>query len=122
VPWACRMFNYMVEHSDPLDLAYAALAHPTRRAMLRRLTYGEARVTELARPFAVSLAAASKHIGQLERSGLVTRRIVGRDHWIALEPEPLEDAARWLALYRPFWERRLDALEALVTEADDADG
>jgi DNA-binding transcriptional ArsR family regulator len=109
------MLNHMVERIEPLDLAYGALAHPVRRLMLRRLRDGAARVTELAEPFEMSLAAASKHIGQLERAGLVTRRVVGRDHWIALDPAPLADAAGWLALYRPFWERRLDALEALVT-------
>jgi DNA-binding transcriptional ArsR family regulator len=109
------MFNHMVEHSRNLDLAYAALAHPTRRQMLQELRDGEARVSELARPFAMSLAAASKHVAQLERAGLVSRRVVGRDHWIALSPEPLAQAAQWLALYRPFWERRLDALDAMMT-------
>jgi DNA-binding transcriptional ArsR family regulator len=82
--------------------------------MLRRLGEGETRVTELAEPFDISLAAASKHIAHLERAGLVTRRVSGRDHWIGLAPEPLRDAEHWLALYRPFWERRLDALEELV--------
>lgn len=108
----------MVESSAVLDDAYASLAHPVRRAMLERLRDGDARVTELARPFDISLATASKHIGQLERSGLVARRVVGRDHWISLQPQPLERAARWLGLYRSFWQRRLDALEALVTESE----
>ena len=110
------MFNHMVEHSEALDLAYAALAHPARREMLGRLREGEARVTELAKPMTMSLAAASKHVGHLERAGLVTRRVAGRDHWIALEAVPLARAAEWLSLYRPFWEHRLDALAALVTE------
>ena len=105
----------MVERSEELDRSYAALAHPARRGMLRRLRSGEARVTELAKPWRMSLAAASKHVAQLERAGLVRRRVSGRDHWIALRAEPLALAADWLALYRPFWERRLDALEALVT-------
>lgn len=87
--------------------------------MLTQLRGGDLRVTDLARPFEISLAAASKHIGQLERAGLVARRVRGRDHWISLTPEPLEDAAGWLALYRSFWERRLDALEALVAESPD---
>jgi DNA-binding transcriptional ArsR family regulator len=116
------MLNQMVEHRDDLDLAYAALAHPARRKMLRQLRAGEARVTELAEPLAMSLAAASKHVSQLERAGLVTRRVAGRDHWIALEPRPLERAAEWLSLYRPFWERRFDALEALVTDDGPSDG
>jgi DNA-binding transcriptional ArsR family regulator len=112
----------MVEYSVELDLAYGALAHPARREMLRRLRHGEARVTELARPMTMSLAAASKHVGQLERAGLVTRRVAGRDHWIALEAEPLARAAEWLSLYRPFWEHRLDALTALVTDERPTDG
>ena len=87
--------------------------------MLRRLADGATRVTDLASPFAISLAAASKHVGQLERAGLVSRRVTGRDHWIALSPEPLREAASWLALYRPFWERRLDTLEALIAQDDD---
>jgi DNA-binding transcriptional ArsR family regulator len=112
----------MVEHSLELNLAYAALAHPARRQMLRRLRNGEARVTELAEPLAMSLAAASKHVGQLERAGLVTRRVAGRDHWIALQAAPLARASEWLGLYRPFWERRLEALDALVTEDRSSDG
>ena len=110
----------MVEHSATLDEAYAALAHPVRRAMLERLRGGAARVTELAEPFDISLAAASKHIGQLERSGLVAREVRGRDHWISLRPEPLEDATAWLSLYRTFWHRRLDVLEDLMRAETDA--
>jgi DNA-binding transcriptional ArsR family regulator len=87
--------------------------------MLKQLRGGGLRVTDLARPFKISLAAASKHIGQLERAGLVARQVRGRDHWISLIPEPLEDAAGWLALYRSFWEHRLDALEAFVAESSD---
>jgi DNA-binding transcriptional ArsR family regulator len=109
----------MVEYSESLDGTYASLAHPVRRAMLHRLRRGEARVTELADPFDISLAAASKHVGQLERAGLVSRRIAGRDHWISIAPAPLADAANWLAAYRAFWEQRLDALETLVTEPAD---
>ena len=89
--------------------------------MIERLRDGEARVSELARPFAMSLAAASKHVAQLERAGLVTRRVAGRDHWITLDPEPLAQAAQWLSLYRPFWERRLDALDGMVADERVAD-
>jgi DNA-binding transcriptional ArsR family regulator len=109
----------VVESSESLDDTYASLAHPVRRAMLHRLRRGEARVTELADPFDISLAAASKHVCQLERAGLVSRRVAGRDHWISIAPARLADAARWLAAYRAFWEHRLDALEALVTEPTD---
>jgi DNA-binding transcriptional ArsR family regulator len=110
----------MVEQAASLDEAYASLAHPVRRAMLQRLRDGAARVTELAEPFDISLAAASKHIGQLERAGLVQRDVRGRDHWISLRPEPLEEATAWLALYRSFWTRRLDVLADLLrAEIDD---
>ena len=114
------MFNDMVERSGLLDEAYGSLAHPVRRAMLERLREGAARVTELAEPFEMSLAAASKHIGQLERAGLVERQVRGRDHWISLRPEPLEAATAWLALYRSFWSRRLDVLEDLLRTESDA--
>jgi DNA-binding transcriptional ArsR family regulator len=107
----------MVERSRTLDDVYASLAHPVRRKMLNELRAGERRVTELCDPFAISLAAASKHISHLERAGLVTRRVAGRDHWIALNAEPLAEAERWLALYRSYWNRRLDRLETLVTES-----
>lgn len=113
------MFNLMVERSAGLDHAYASLAHPVRRAMLERLRHGAVRVTELAEPFDMSLAAASKHIVQLERAGLVGRDVRGRDHWISLRSEPLEEATAWLARYRSFWSRRLDVLDELLrAEAD----
>jgi DNA-binding transcriptional ArsR family regulator len=110
----------MVEHPNILDETYASLSHPVRRAMLDRLRHGAARVTELAEPFDISLAAASKHVGHLERAGLVHRNVSGRVHWITLQPEPLEDAAAWLALYRSFWTRRLDALDQLLRGEPDA--
>ena len=109
----------MVEPSAVLDGTYASLAHPVRRAMLDRLREGEVRVTDLAQPFAISLAAASKHVGQLERAGLVQRDVRGRDHWISIRPQPLEDAAAWLALYRSFWNRRLDVLDELLRSNSD---
>ena len=105
---------------ETLDRTYASLSHPVRRAMLLHLRNGAARVTELADPFDISLAAASKHIGQLERAGLVERDIRGRDHWISLRANPLEEATAWLALYRSFWNRRLDALEYFLREGNDA--
>ena len=111
------MFNQMVEHrSRTLDLTYGAIAHPARRAMLELLSRRDMRVTELAAHFAISLAGASKHIGHLEQAGLVTRRIAGRDHWLSIQAEPMQDAAAWLALYRSFWSRRLDKLEELLTD------
>lgn len=104
----------MVEYSTTvLDSTYAALAHEVRRALLIRLRDGRARVTELADPFDLSLAAVSKHLRVLEDAGLVRRTVTGRDHWIELAPEPLRAAAGWIETYREFWERRLGALESM---------
>lgn len=108
----------MVEQSADLDGVFGALADPTRRRLLQRLRGGEATVTELAEPFPVSLNAVSKHLKRLEAAGLVRRRVVGRRHLIRLEPEPLRDAAEWVARYRAFWSERLEALEAFVTGSD----
>lgn len=101
---------------DPLSTTFAALADPTRRAILARLADGEASVTELARPFDMSLPAVSRHLKVLERAGLVAR---GRDaQWrpCRLEAAPLRDAAGWLEHYRRFWERSLDRLEEYLGE------
>lgn len=101
----------MVERSrSPLDLTYAALADPTRRAILNRLRLGRARVTEIARPLPVSLAAVSKHIAVLENAGLVRREIHGRDHYLFVEPARLTEAEQWISEYTAFWEHRADAL------------
>ena len=97
--------------ADQLDRTFAALSDPTRRAILARLAQGEATVTEVAAPFAVTLPAISKHLKVLERAGLVTR---GRDaQWrpCRLEAAPLEDAADWLERYRQFWEGSLARLD-----------
>ena len=103
----------MVEYrGSPLDAIYAALSHPVRRAVLEHLREVDATVTELAVPFAMSLAAVSKHIRVLEGAGLLERSVHGREHHIALNPSPLHSAARWLDSYQAFWEERLDLLEA----------
>jgi len=103
-----------------LDATLLALADPTRRAILRRLARGEARVTDVATPFAVSLEAVSKHIRVLERARLVRRRRAGREHWLSYDPRPLDAAARWLTDMRAHWTARLDALDALLAEEDRA--
>ena len=103
-----------------LDRTLLALADPTRRAILHRLTGGEARVTDLARPFAMSLNAVSKHIRLLERARLVRRRRVGREHLLSLNPEPLDVAATWMAEQRAFWTARLAALDALLRAEEPA--
>ena len=102
----------MVERSSLLDDTYAALAHPVRREMIRSLGRGDRRVTELAAPFDISLAAASKHIRVLEAAGLVIRRVEGREHHLSLDVEPLSEAERWIERNTRLWERRLDRLEA----------
>jgi DNA-binding transcriptional ArsR family regulator len=89
-----------------------ALADPTRRAIVDRLTAGPARVTELATPFAMSLNAVSKHIKVLEHAGLVHRTQQGREHTLELDPAPLREVARWASRYEQFWNERLDRLES----------
>jgi DNA-binding transcriptional ArsR family regulator len=99
-----------------LDRTLMALADPTRRAILERLSRGESRVTELARPFKISLNAVSKHIRTLERARLVRRRTAGREHFLSLNREPLDEAAAWIEAQRAIWSARLDALDALLKE------
>ena len=99
-----------------------ALADPTRRAILQRLTRGEERVTALAAPFSMSLNAVSKHIRVLEEAKLVRRRRVGREHLLSFNPLPLDEAASWIAERRAIWTARLDALEALLRAEDCAAG
>ena len=99
-----------------LDRVYGAIADPTRRAMLAVLAGGDATVGALAGRFPITFNGASKHVKVLERAGLVTRRVRGREHWLRLEPRPLLDAARWLDHYRAFWDSRLAALEALLVK------
>lgn len=109
----------MVEHdSHILDTIFHALGDATRRAMLGELAARQRSVGELAEPFAMSLAAASKHIKVLERAGLVRREVRGRTHVCSLDPAPLMSADQWLGVYRRFWTGRLDTLEALLRAED----
>lgn len=101
-----------------LNQTLMALADPTRRAILQRLSRGEARVTELALPFAMSLNAVSKHIRVLEGARLVRRRRAGREHLLSVNPEPLNEAAAWIERQRAMWTARLDTLEALLLAED----
>ncbi len=101
-----------------LDQTLMALSDPTRRAILQRLSHGEARVTELAEPFSMSLNAVSKHILVLERAGLVRRRRAGREHRLSFNPRPLEAPASWIERQRAFWTARLDALDAALRAED----
>ena len=106
--------------SPALDDVFQALSDPTRRAMLQALARKPHTVGELASPFAISLAGASKHIQVLERAGLIRREVQGRVHTCRLDARPLHAGAEWLRLYERFWTLRLDALEQLL-EADARD-
>jgi DNA-binding transcriptional ArsR family regulator len=99
-----------------LDTVFLALSDPTRRVMLVALRHGEKSVGELARPHSMSLAGASKHIGVLERAGLIVRRKEGRRHLCRLRVAPLREADAWLREWERFWTTRLDALETLINE------
>jgi DNA-binding transcriptional ArsR family regulator len=110
----------MVEyHADQIDTVFHALGDATRRRMLRELAKGERTVGQLAEPFEISLAAASKHIKALENAGLIRREVKGRTHLCRLEPGPLATAHEWLSFYERFWTNRLDVLERLLREEDD---
>jgi DNA-binding transcriptional ArsR family regulator len=102
-----------------MDQTLMALADPTRRAILQRLSSGEARVTELAQPFDMSLNAVSKHIRILERADLIRRRTAGREHFLSFNRQQLDEVATWIEAQRAVWSARLDTLEALL-QAEDA--
>ena len=99
-----------------LDHTFAALADPTRRAMLARLATGEASVGELAAPHTMSLPAISKHLKVLERAGLVSRQKDGRVHHCRLDPTPMREAVAWIESHRRFWEARFDALDDYLNQ------
>jgi DNA-binding transcriptional ArsR family regulator len=106
----------MGERQSPrLDDIFNALCDPTRRAILARLQDSDARVTDIAGEFPISLNSISKHIRMLERAGLLRRSISGRDHVLSLDAGPLAEAQAWIEQYRRFWEDRLAALDAYVT-------
>jgi DNA-binding transcriptional ArsR family regulator len=113
------IFNHMVEHDSlQLNSVFQALGDATRRRMLRELSSGERTVGELAEPFAITLAGASKHIKVLENAGLIRREVRGRTHVCRLEPGPLASADEWLRHYERFWTGRLDALDQLLRDDD----
>jgi len=101
---------------DQLSATFAALADPTRRAILARLALGETSVKELAEPFAMSLPAVSKHLKVLEKAGLISRGREAQWRPCRLDPGPLRDVAAWLEHYRVFWDRSLDRLESMILE------
>lgn len=107
----------MMNPAAPLDRTFAALADPTRRAILGQLQAGEQRMTDLAAPYALSLPAISKHLRRLEMAGLVDRRVEGREHRFALSPGGLDATAAWIDQARRFWEGRLDRLDAFLRDS-----
>ena len=108
-------FNNMVKcSSTSLDRTFAALSDPTRRGLLSHLSRGETCVTELAKPFSISLPAVSRHLSVLEAAGLLTRQRQGREHHLQLNAAPMREAEQWIETYRTFWEGSLDALAAYL--------
>jgi DNA-binding transcriptional ArsR family regulator len=117
------MVNQMVKYSPKtLNRTFAALADPTRRRILAHLAHGDRCVTDLARPYRMSLPAVSKHLRVLEKAGLLRRRRYGRVHEMQLEAEPLKKAAQWVEEYRKFWEGSLDRLAAFLEKRNKSAG
>jgi DNA-binding transcriptional ArsR family regulator len=113
------MMRYHGETAE-LDRTLVAIADPVRRQILEQLGDGEARVTEIARQFPISLNAVSKHLKLLERASLIDRRVAGREHFIRVRPEPLLAAQAWIATQQAFWRSRLTGIDALLTARDAA--
>jgi DNA-binding transcriptional ArsR family regulator len=111
------IFNHMVKCSPRLlNRTFAALADPTRRRILEHLAHGGQCVTDVARPYRMSLPAISKHVRVLERAGLIRRRRRGREHRLNLQAAPMKQAAEWIEEYRRFWEQSLDRLDEYLKE------
>jgi len=107
----------MVE-DQVLDRTYAALADPTRRALLVALRAGDARISDLARPLPMSFAGVSRHVGVLEAAGLIRREVRGREHWLSVRPDRLRLAETWIGEQTAFWSDRADALAARLARRD----
>lgn len=120
--WCVLILILMDEYKNTrLDDVFTAMSDGTRRAILARLAQSDARVTELASNFPISLNSTSKHIRILERAGLVTRSVQGRDHVLTLNAGPMAEAAEWMDYYRQFWEHSLAALEDFVVRKRNQD-
>jgi len=113
LPIVHHMVNYSAQQ---LDIIFSALSDSTRRAMLLRLCDGEMSVMELAKPFDISKPAITKHLKVLEKAGLLRRQVIGRVHRCRLVPQPLNEAAEWIAFYEKFWNTKLDALDSYLNE------
>ncbi len=103
-----------------VDRTYAALADPTRRALLVALRMGESRITDLAAPLPMTFAGVSRHVGVLETAGLVKREVRGREHWLSLQPEALTLAERWISEQTSFWSSRADALAGRLERSQES--
>lgn len=122
-PLAELLLNFMLNQNSKLDLMFQALADPTRRAMIDRLSRGPASVSELAKPFDMSLPAVVQHLQALEASGLVSSQKVGRVRTCQIEPEAMSQAEQWLNQRRTLWAQRLDRLgEYLAATEDEEEG
>jgi DNA-binding transcriptional ArsR family regulator len=119
ISWWHGKLNKMVE-DEVLDRTYAALADPTRRAVLVALRTGDARITDLAAPLPMTFAGVSRHIGVLESAGLVQRAVRGREHWLSIRPEGLSAAEGWINEQTAFWSRRADALASRLARKKSA--
>jgi len=108
--------------TENLDHTLIALADPTRRAILRRLARGEARITDLAEPFDISFNSVSKHIKLLERADLVARRKAGREYILTFKPKPLNEVQAWITKQRAFWGASLKAIDAMLRDEDEQKG
>ena len=117
-----KLFSIDSPSGDDPSEVFAALADPTRRVIVETLARGEATVGEVAQPHDMALPSISKHIKVLERAGLVTRRVEGRQHWLRLMPEGFRTAAEWFAHYQEFWSESIDRLEQLLREIDTEKG
>jgi DNA-binding transcriptional ArsR family regulator len=111
------MFKEMVEDPQVLDRVYRALGDHTRRGLLDALRGGEARITDLAAPLPMSFAAVARHVAVLERAGLVTRDVRGREHWLSVRADALAGAEAWIAEQTGFWSARADALAEQLARA-----
>jgi DNA-binding transcriptional ArsR family regulator len=116
----------VMANSEPqtIDKVFLALGHPVRREILVRLAQGSATVMEIAEPYEISLNAISKHLKILEKANLIQRRVIGREHYCSISPEPLAEITNWLNYYQSFWTVRLDALEQAIIakrQAKDSD-
>jgi len=112
------IYNRIVMYRAPLDDVFSALADPTRRRMVERLARGRHSVGDVASGFAMSQPALSKHVKVLERCGLIKRAVLGRVHYLELDPRAMRSAATWLDRQRSFWEKTLDRLDTVLSEGE----